>query len=123
MPILNVEIVTGPGEVLGPGLAARIADRAGAILESRPGGTWVTVRALSHQQYAESGGGPEPGVRPVFVTVLKAKVGSKEALAAEARALAAAIGEICGRPAENVHLIYQPDGAGRVAFGGKVVSG
>ena len=123
MPILNVEVVVGPGDVLSLDLAARLADRAGSILQSPAGGTWVTVRPLSFQQYAENGGGPEPGVRPIFVTVLKAKVAARDALAAEAKALTLAIAEICGRPAENVHLIYEPDGAGRVAFGGAIVPG
>ena len=121
MPILNVEIVVEPGEVLSPDLAARLADRVGSVLDARPGATWVTVRPHPLQQYAESGGGPESGVRPVFVTILKAKVGSRESLAAEARVLTAAIAEVCGRPAENVHLNYQADAAGRVAFGGTIV--
>ena len=121
MPILDVEIVVGPGEILSPDLAGRLADRAGSVLNARSGGTWVTVRPLPLQQYGESSGGPELGVKPIFVTVLKAKVGSKEALAAEVKALTAAVAEICGRPAENVHLIYEPDAAGRVAFGGTIV--
>lgn len=123
MPIVNVEVVVGPGEFLAPDLAARLADRAGSIFQSPAGGTWVTVRALSLQHYAESGGGPESGVRPVFVTVLKAERGSNEALAAEAKALTTAVAEACGRPAENVHVVYQPDGVGRVAFGGRMVTG
>jgi phenylpyruvate tautomerase PptA (4-oxalocrotonate tautomerase family) len=123
MPILDVEVVVAPGEVLSPDLAARLADRAGAALHAAAGRTWVSVRALPLAQYAESGGGPEPGVEPVFVTVIRASRAAGEAMEVEAGALTSAIAEACGRPAENVHLIYEPDAVGRVAFGGKVVRG
>ena len=42
-------------------------------------------------------------------------------LQTEVDRLTAAIAQICDRPAENVHIIYLPEGAGRIAFGGKVI--
>ncbi len=38
----------------------------------------------------------------------------------EVRRLTDAIAAACGRPAENVHLVYAPAGRGRVAFGGRL---
>jgi hypothetical protein len=35
--------------------------------------------------------------------------------------LARSVAEACGRPAENVHVLVLPEGAGRVAFGGVMV--
>jgi hypothetical protein len=121
MPILEIEIVTRPGEVLPPGIASEIADRAGEIFASTPGGTWVRLRALPDASYAENGGGPPLGVHPVFVTVLKSRLPDSDELEQEAARLAAAVARICGRPAENVHILYLPEGSGRVAFGGKII--
>jgi len=55
------------------------------------------------------------------VTVLKARLEPAEMLRLEAHALAAAIAAVCGRPKENVHIIYLPAGSGRVAFGGQLL--
>jgi len=63
------------------------------------------------------------GVYPVFVSVLKAKISSTDSLEVEVAKLTAVIAQICNRPEENVHIIYLPQGAGRVAFGGKVLPG
>lgn len=73
MPILEVEIVVGPEEELAPGLAGRLADAAAAVFAIPPGRTWVRLRALPCDRYAEDGGGPPAGVRPVFVSILKAR--------------------------------------------------
>ena len=121
MPILEIEIVARPGESLSPGLAAEIADRAAEILDSRPGGTWARLRTLPAEAYAENGGGPPDGVYPVFVTVLKSRLPAQDELAHEAEALAAAIGQAANRPQENVHILYLPEGLGRVAFGGRLL--
>ena len=121
MPILDVEIVLCPDEALAPGLAAEIADRGGEVFGSPPGSTWVKLRAIPCAHYAENGGGPPDGVYPVFVSVLKAGLPAPDALRAEVARLTAAIAEATGRPAENVHIIYLPAGAGRVAFGGELV--
>lgn len=121
MPILEVELVLRPDEVIAAGLAALIADRAAAVFGAAPGRTWVRLRTLPPSHYAEDSGGPPPGVSPVFVTVLHARLPGAAALAEEARQLAETIAAACDRPTDNVHVFYQPDGAGRVAFGGKLV--
>ncbi len=118
MPILEVRLV---GDSAAPDLARRIADAAGGVLGSPPRGTWVTIELVPPVRYAESGGA-EPGVAPVFVRVLLRDGAPREGLADQVTALCRAIATCCGRPAENVHLIYEPAAAGRVAFGGNLVS-
>ena len=122
MPIVDVEIVLLPEESMRSGLAAEIADRCGEVFGSPPGSTWVKLRPIPCDHYAENGGGPQDGVYPVFVSVLKARLPAPEALRAEVSRLTAAIAEATGRPVENVHIVYLPAGAGRVAFGGELVS-
>jgi phenylpyruvate tautomerase PptA (4-oxalocrotonate tautomerase family) len=123
MPILDVEIVLKPGEALGGGLAKELAQEASLVLGTPPGRTWVKLRALAPDQYAENGGGPPPGVYPVFVSVLKARLPSPDRLAREATGLTEAVAKACHRSPENVHVLYQPEAAGRVTFGGEPVAG
>jgi len=122
MPIVEVEIVLLPGESIRTGLAAEIADRCREVFSSAPGSTWVKLRAIPCDHYAEEGGGPPDGVFPVFVSVLKARLPAPDALRVEVVRLSAAIAEATERPVENVHIAYLPAGAGRVAFGGELVS-
>lgn len=121
MPILDVEIITRPGESVDPHLAGELAQRAGAIFGSPPGSTWVKVHPLASEQYAENDDGPRGDVYPVFVSVLKAKRPSPAALQKEVEQLTTAVAQACQRPPENVHIIYLPEGSGRIAFGGKVI--
>ncbi len=121
MPILDVEIVLREGESIDPGLAGRIAEAAASIFESAPGRTWVKIRPLSPSQYSEDAGGPPTGVHPVFVTILKGVNPGKEQLANEAIMLAQAIASVCGRPSDNVHILYEPEAQGRIAFGGRMM--
>lgn len=120
MPILNVEIVIRPAEYFPTNLARELADHTGEIFDSGPGHTWVTVHYISREYYAEnlSSAGD---ILPVFVSILKAKLSSPDSLQAEVAKLTAIIAQICDRPQENVHIIYLPEGAGRVAFGGKLL--
>ena len=123
MPILQVQVVLREGEVLAPGLARAIANAAASVFTSPPGGTWVRLASLSPANYAEDGGGPPAGVNPVFVSVLKAHLQSAAELSLECTELTRAIAGVVNRPPENVHVTYEPDAAGRVSFGGKLVSG
>ena len=122
MPILDIEIVGPLPLEVKEGLATRIADAAGEALSSRPNGTWVKLRFLPISEYAENAGGPPEGVLPVIVRVLEADLPSSEALAKRARDLTNAVALACSRPAENVHLIYEPAARGRVVFGGQLRS-
>ncbi|RKY18286.1 MAG: hypothetical protein DRQ55_13730 [Planctomycetota bacterium] len=120
MPILEVEIVGEPEAARRAGLARRLADEAGAVLGSGPQGTWARVRVLPAQDYAENGGGPGPGVRPVFVRLLLARHPETKELAELVRRLTEAVARQVDRPVENVHVIVEPPAAGRVAFGGEL---
>lgn len=118
MPILEVRLV---GDSAAPDLAQRLADAAAGVLGSPPRGTWVAVELIPPARYAENGGA-DPGVAPVFVRVLLRDGPPREGLAEQVAALCRAVATCCGRPAENVHLVYEPAAAGRVAFGGNLVS-
>jgi phenylpyruvate tautomerase PptA (4-oxalocrotonate tautomerase family) len=120
MPILNIEIITRPDEYMRPELAKELADRTGEILGSSPGSTWVKVYFIARENYAENIISFE-NFLPVFVSVLKAKLQSPDLLQIEIAKLTAAVAEICGRPEDNIHIIYVPEGTGRVAFGGKLL--
>jgi len=121
MPILDVTVVLRDGEMLSEGIAAAIADAASAVFGAAPGRTWVRVTSIERAMYAEDGGGPPDGVAPVFASILKARLEDRRDLSLEAEALAVAIGAAVGRPPENVHVLYEPPGVGRIALGGQLV--
>jgi phenylpyruvate tautomerase PptA (4-oxalocrotonate tautomerase family) len=121
MPILDVEIVLQSGESFRPGLAGELADRAGEVFGATPGTTWVKVRAIPAKHYAENQSGHPTDAYPVFVSVLKAKLPPPDERQREVTRLTEAVARVCRRPPENVHILYQPEGAGRVAFGGRIV--
>ena len=117
MPILDVEIVVQPGEVLPDGMSASLANAAASVFGTPPGHTWIRLRELPRDHYSEDGGGPPPGVLPVFVSVLKSQIPPEPALRDEVAALARGIAKVTNRPAEHVHIIYEPPASGRIAFG------
>ena len=118
MPILDVEVVGPLPPRVARGLARRLADAAGTAFDTPPGRTWVRVRRLSSADYAENGGPLPRGVLPVFVGVLHSMPPRGRGRAREVARLTAAIARACGRPAENVHLLYAAPALGRISFGG-----
>ena len=120
MPILDVEVVGPVPESLSQDLARRIADAAGEALQSRPQGTWVRLRFLSEDAYAENGSGPGKGLCPVLVSLLESQPPTGQALSDRLSRLTVAIAGACGRPAHSVHIVVEPAAAGRVSFGGKL---
>jgi phenylpyruvate tautomerase PptA (4-oxalocrotonate tautomerase family) len=120
MPIIDLEIVLRPNEIIREELVSELADELAEIFHSSPGKTWVKVHPLAENQYAENGGRPE-GVSPIFVMVMKSELLPFEEMQNELAQVTGAVAQICGRPSENVHVIYQPEGRGRAAFGGKLV--
>ncbi len=129
MPVLEVELIGEVASETRRGLAARIAESVAAVLKAEPQSVWVRLRFTPSTDYAENSV-PAPGVsvaqdalsaQPIFVKVVQRAWPSKDAMKREARGLAAAIGDACHRQTEDVHIIYEPPGAGRVAFGGSMV--
>lgn len=121
MPVLDVEIVGPLDGAIDDGLAARLADAAAAVLDpDRPQGTWVRLHRLPLDGYAENAGGPLEGTLPVFVSLLEAAPPRGDALEREARALTEAVAGACDRQAENMHVLYEPPAAGRIAFGAEL---
>jgi phenylpyruvate tautomerase PptA (4-oxalocrotonate tautomerase family) len=121
MPILDIELVASDTtESLPADLTQSLADAAAQVFGSPQGGVWVKVHVVPSTQYAENGGLPE-GVQPVFVMVLKSRVPEGSALKDEITQLTQGIAKVLNRPDSNIHIFYQPDGAGRVSFGGKLV--
>ena len=121
MPILDIEIVASDStQSLPADLMRSLADRTAQVFDSPPGTVWVKLRIIPSTEYAENGGTP-PGVYPVFVTVLKSRAPERSALEGEVAQLTEVIAKTLKRPKDNIHIFYQPDAAGRVAFGGKLV--
>ena len=114
MPILDIELVASDSASgLPADLTQSLADAAAQVFDAGPGRVWVKLRILPSGSYAENGGLPE-GVQPVFITVLESKVPEGSALEDEVARLTKAIARVLNRPETNVHIFYQPDGAGRV---------
>lgn len=121
MPILDIEIVSDIPEPDTGDYAQALADVAGQVFASPPARTWVRVRRLAREAYAENGVAVAPSELPVFVTVMKRQVPERAELAREVAALTQAIARVVGRPADHVHVEYAAAAAGRMAFGGTLV--
>ena len=121
MSILDIEIVTPDStQSLPADLTQSLADEAAQIFNAQAGTVWVKVHIIPLTQYAENNGKPA-SVYPVFVTVLKSRVPQGSELEEEIARLTKVIANVLNRSETNVHIFYQPDGAGRIAFGGKLV--
>jgi phenylpyruvate tautomerase PptA (4-oxalocrotonate tautomerase family) len=121
MPILDIEIVAPDStQSLPADLTQSLADEAAQIFNAQAGTVWVKVHIIPLTQYAENNGTPA-SVYPVFVTVLKSRVPQGSELEEEIARLTKVIANVLNRSETNVHIFYQPDGAGRIAFGGKLV--
>ena len=121
MPILNIEVIGPLNESIRSGLASRIADAAGKVLNSKPQSTWVKIRFLSEEEYSENEGGPAEAVLPVFISLILAKPPAGNELNKMLYRLTEVIAKVCERPPQNVHIIVEPAAAGRIAFGGSLI--
>src|SRR2546423_1477926 len=121
MPIVIVELVAEENHAQVPNLAQPLADAIGRALNSPPGQTWVRLRIIRRDEYAENESVVDSDELPVFITLLKREAPCGAELQAEVVALTHAIVKVVGRPASCVHIVYAPAAAGRVSFGGKLV--
>ena len=121
MPIVTVEVVSGAREVLADGLAQLLADAVGRALKSPAGQTWVRLRSLPPEHYAENETLPETDALPIFVTILKRQPPEGAYLENEISALTRAVADLMARPESCVHIEYAPAALGRLSFGGRLV--
>ena len=121
MPIVEIEVVLKPNEIIQGITVEELADQLGEIFNSPKGTTWIKIRALERDHYSENGGTPD-GVFPVFVSILKSMFPGRDEMQKEVEMITGAVAQTYRRPSENVHIIYLPEGKGRVAFGGKLFS-
>ena len=121
MPIVDIEIVLRSDESIPYETVSGLADQLGKIFGSPKNGTWVKVYEIAVQHYAENEG-KEIEVYPIFVSVLKSRLPAPEEIQKEVDAITEIVAQLCNRSSDLVHVIYQPEGKGRVAFGGKIVT-
>jgi phenylpyruvate tautomerase PptA (4-oxalocrotonate tautomerase family) len=121
MPIVDVTLVLARGAVAPTGSAQLLAHALGLALNAPPGHVWVRLHELDADRYAENDATVDDSELPVFVTVLHAHRPVATDLQSEVDALVRAIASCLDRPRERVHVEYAAAGAGRVAFGGKLV--
>jgi phenylpyruvate tautomerase PptA (4-oxalocrotonate tautomerase family) len=114
MPIIDVDWVTD--ERVASDLSRTLADGLGEIFGSPPGTTWVRLRTLAPEQYAENEVAVAP--TPVFVHVLMSRQPGGEAAAALAEQVTRCVAERIGVEPGLVHVLFAASGAGRIAFGG-----
>ena len=118
MPIVDVEIVPLPEESMRLGLAAEIADRCGHVAGSPPGSTWIKLHAIPCIHYADNGGGPPEGVFPSSCRFSRPGCPHRTCCAPKSTAHHSRCrGD--RPPSGDLHIVYLPAGAGRVAFGGE----
>ena len=121
MPIIDIECVCKSDADFAKISAQKCADNIGVVLRTPPGRTWVKLRYLNSAAYAENQVALGENELPAFVTVLHAHPPEGAARATEVLALTSAVAKCLGRAADCVHVQYALAGAGRQAFGGRLV--
>jgi phenylpyruvate tautomerase PptA (4-oxalocrotonate tautomerase family) len=121
MPIVDIELVCESAAQFATASARELADALGSVFSSAPGHTWVRLRRLDSAAYAENRVSREAGDLPTFVTVMHAHPPTGARLEAEAAAVTESVAACLARAPEHVHVQYAPPGAGRQAFGGRLV--
>jgi len=121
LPIVDIEIVLKPDELITSRLVSELADKLGTIFNSAPRSTWVKIFEIPGHLYAENQG-MEAGIYPIFVSILKSNLPTPEDMQMEVEKITETIAQISGRPTSNVHIIYEPKGSQRAAFGGRLIA-
>ena len=124
MPIIDIELVCHSESELSAVSVHALADALGTALSTVPGRTWVRMRYLGSNAFAEnqiSSADIAAKGLPVFVTVLVTRPPEMPARATAIKTITAVVAACVGRSPDRVHVQYAPAAAGRQAFGGKLV--
>ncbi len=122
MPIIRIEAIGGAPADL-DGLLADTSRAAAAALGTSPAKVWVTFRGIADHHYFEGGrirtSVEAMDVAPLVTLALRA--GRPDAaIRAALRAIAEAVGQGLGVPADNVFVECREIPAGRVHTGGQI---
>ncbi|WP_338848943.1 hypothetical protein V8J88_08365 [Massilia sp. W12] len=123
MPIIDIEWIAASADAAPPANAQALADALGTLLGSAPGHTWLRLRALPADCYAENEVNLTPAQWPVFVTVLLRVWPDEATRAKQAQAISACVAAGMGCDETRVHVEYAPPAGGRLAFGGVLTPG
>jgi phenylpyruvate tautomerase PptA (4-oxalocrotonate tautomerase family) len=119
MPIVTIEcVVSADFEHYDSSFTQRLADRLGVIFESEPGTTWVKLKYLTQSNYAENDTSTNGSMEPTFVSILLRSLPSEATLERIAHDVSTEVSSVLARPSTNTHVFFEPEGLGRVAFGG-----
>ncbi len=121
MPIVDIQVVAGTvpdPEAVGKEKLQTLTDALGSLFGGGPGSTWVRLRSIDQDAYAENHMAPGTWPAPTFVSVLRTELPEPDALRREMREVAEIVARTLGRPLENVHVLYEPGARGRIGFGG-----
>ena len=123
MPIVDIEVVTSTPDTtaIGKATSQRLADELGSLFGGDSGGTWVRLRWIDHDAYAENQAAHGSQARPTFVNILRAELPEAPALRREMQGVAEIVARTLNRPRENVHVLYAPAAKGRIGFGGELM--
>ena len=121
MPIIDIQLVFESKDKAEGNLAQNLSNALGKVLNAEPGRVWVRLLLLNSDCYAENEVTVKPSELPVFVKVLHATLPEAKILAEQSELLATTVALCLGRQPERVHIEYAAAGAGRMAFGGKLV--
>lgn len=122
MPMANIQIVLKNNAAAYPdNITSQLADALGSFFNCSPGTTWVRLSYLTASHYAENQISQQDCPDPVFVELLLKNTAEQHHRALDARKIANIVAEILQRPENEIHIIFQPPGVGRVAFGGKLI--
>lgn len=120
MPIINVEIV-GSISANANYVSQNLADVAGKIFQSGPGQTWLKLTFIPFDNYAENNIA-RPLEGPTFVSIIMKDPLDDNEKAQLALNLAKEIGQILNRSIDKIHVYFNLEARGRIAFGGKLMT-
>ncbi|MCH9672110.1 MAG: hypothetical protein K0U93_11740 [Gammaproteobacteria bacterium] len=122
MPIVRIESVLAL-EAVTPERAQllSLADRLGRLFETPPGETSIRYTSVPLVHYAHNEAELADDSEPTFVEIIQYAAPLESVRRAQAHEIANLVAEALSRSKSSVHVIFQPDGRKRVAFGGELV--
>jgi phenylpyruvate tautomerase PptA (4-oxalocrotonate tautomerase family) len=121
MPLVEIEHI-GAFPRSAHALSQELADALATVFSSARAETWVRLRSLSSENYAENGEDDPLGAEAIFVSITKKDLPSSSLLANQATAVASVVATVFQRSIDRVHIIYEPPARNRIAFGGRLIS-